>query len=70
MLSGKVDVVDQQAVTQTRLKRYALIRMDMQMPHLNGGDATLQIRILSGYAKTPILAMNAMRIVRFASMPT
>jgi two-component system, sensor histidine kinase and response regulator len=31
----------------------------MQMPNLNGVDATRAIRMLPGYAKTPILAMTA-----------
>jgi CheY-like chemotaxis protein len=33
--------------------------MDMQMPHLNGVDATMAIRALPAYAQTPILAMTA-----------
>jgi CheY-like chemotaxis protein len=33
--------------------------MDMQMPHLNGVDATRAIRALPGYEHTPILAMTA-----------
>jgi CheY-like chemotaxis protein len=38
---------------------YALILMDMQMPNLNGVDATKAIRALPAYAHTPILAMTA-----------
>lgn len=38
---------------------YALILMDMQMPHMNGIDAAIAIRLLPDYAKTPILAMTA-----------
>ncbi|MFZ2974389.1 MAG: ATP-binding protein [Ferribacterium limneticum] len=39
--------------------QYALILMDMQMPRMNGVDATRAIRGLPGYAQTPILAVTA-----------
>jgi CheY-like chemotaxis protein len=38
---------------------YALILMDMQMPNLNGVDATRAIRLMPGYVDIPILAMTA-----------
>ena len=48
-----------QAVAMARENRYALILMDMQMPHMNGVEATMAIRTLPNYAQTPILAMTA-----------
>jgi len=47
------------AVTMAARKDYALILMDMQMPELNGVDATRAIRGLPGYAATPIIALTA-----------
>ena len=48
-----------QALELAKQNTYALILMDMQMPHLNGIEATMAIRALPAYAQTPILAMTA-----------
>ena len=48
-----------QAVNMAQEESYSLILMDMQMPHLNGIEAAMQIRKLPDYFKTPILAMTA-----------
>jgi CheY-like chemotaxis protein len=48
-----------QAVAMARQNRYALILMDMQMPKLNGVEATKIIRADSLNQATPILAMTA-----------
>jgi CheY-like chemotaxis protein len=49
----------QQALELARRHGYALILMDMQMPVLNGIDATRAIRADSLNRSTPILAMTA-----------
>jgi PAS domain S-box-containing protein len=47
------------AVALARQTPYAAIFMDMQMPNLNGLEATQQIREISGRRETPIIAMTA-----------
>jgi CheY-like chemotaxis protein len=56
-----VDVAEdgRQALELAKHNHYALILMDMQMPVMNGIDATQAIRADSLNQTTPILAMTA-----------
>jgi signal transduction histidine kinase/HPt (histidine-containing phosphotransfer) domain-containing protein len=57
----RVDIANNgvEAVRMASGHRYDLIMMDLKMPELDGIAATRQIRLLPGYALTPIVAMTA-----------
>jgi signal transduction histidine kinase/CheY-like chemotaxis protein len=48
-----------EAIALSGKKKYAAIFMDMQMPNVNGLEATRQIRQIPDYEQTPIIAMTA-----------
>jgi len=49
----------QEALDQAKEQHYDLILMDMQMPVMNGFEATQKIRQLEEYKNTPIIALTA-----------
>jgi two-component system cell cycle response regulator DivK len=55
-----IDAVDGgEGVSKARSERPDLILMDIQLPVLDGYDATRQIKALPGFGTTPIIAVSS-----------
>ena len=52
-------VTGQAALDAVQKKHYQLILMDINLPDINGTEVTQQIRAMSNYAHTPIIAVTA-----------
>lgn len=48
-----------EAINAGRRSRYDVVLMDLQMPGMDGLEATQQMRAIPGYSHTPILALTA-----------
>ncbi len=61
-MGHKVDIAENgiEAVKAVKLSKYDIIFMDVQMPEMNGYEATIEIRKLG--SKTPIIAVTASAI--------
>lgn len=64
LLGVRTEVADdgREAVAKARQKHYDLIFMDCQMPHMDGFQATREIREKSLCTATPIVALTALAI--------
>lgn len=60
-LGMSVDIANngQEALNAVRTKRYDLILMDLQMPVMDGFEATKEIRMLENCTDIPIIALSA-----------
>ena len=58
-LSVELAVDGRQAVAMAQARSYDLVLMDLQMPVMDGFEATRALRLLPAYRETPILALTA-----------
>ena len=52
-----------EALEQCKSKQFSLVLMDVQMPVMDGIEATKQIRLLPGYADVPVIGVTAGNIL-------
>lgn len=58
-LSADVALDGIEALERAAQRRYDLVLMDLQMPRMNGMDATRQLRRLAGWSTVPVIAVTA-----------